>query len=242
MRLRTRAIGRCSTAPAEALQTAARHLGRAALGDDHRARARALGAAADGAEVLGVLDLVEGDDHARAGAEDLLGAGVAKRRRLGADALMGRGPAALLDLLGAGQRDRRAAQPRLARRAGGGPHAAHRARARAAARGPGCGRRRSRRGQELGPVGAVAHVPAQLARSRRAAGRRAPSRAGRARPPRAARQRHDLVGHRRVIARRAGSRARARRASRADRRRRPARRRGRPRGSSRTAPRARRAC
>ncbi len=60
---RVRATGRCSTAPAEALQTAGRHLGRAALGDDQAGGSGALGAAGDRAQVLRILDLVESDDQ-----------------------------------------------------------------------------------------------------------------------------------------------------------------------------------
>ena len=61
---RTRATGRCSTAPADALQAAGVTSARAALGDHHAGRAGRLGHAAHRAEVVRVLDLVE-RDHQR---------------------------------------------------------------------------------------------------------------------------------------------------------------------------------
>ena len=87
-RLRTRAIARCSTAPADALQTAA---------------VTAAGAA-DRAEILRVLDLVEGYDQRRGVGQQLLGADVPVRRDLRAHPLMSRSAAQLFDLSGRGHR------------------------------------------------------------------------------------------------------------------------------------------
>jgi hypothetical protein len=119
--LRTRAIRKCSTAPAEAFATAGVTV--AALADDEAGRPRALGAARDRPEVLGVLQLVEGDDERRVGREQLAGADVGVAARLGADALVVGRAAAALDLVGVHDPRPDVAQPRLARRALGRPDA-----------------------------------------------------------------------------------------------------------------------
>ena len=84
--------------------------GRAPLGQDEAVGPRPLGAADDGAEVLGVLDLVENDDEGlgRAG-QDVLERGIALRGDLGHDALVaGRD---LVELAGRDEDDRGHAGP-----------------------------------------------------------------------------------------------------------------------------------
>ncbi len=200
-----------------------RDLGGAALGDHHAAGAGALGGAADRAEVLWVLDLVERDDQ-RLRAREQLGrarrrdTGPPRRRRPGARSSRSgaRSPRA------ATMRRSQLRQPRLARGAIASPTPRPRARraARAAPRARGCARRgslrraaRSRRARR-GP-------PSRARRSHRAAGRRpAKSRSSRARS-RCSASASTSPG-RRARAGRAGARGRARRASRAGaRRRRP---------------------
>ena len=61
--LRTRATAQVLDGAGRGLADRGRHLGGAALGDHDAGRAGALGGAADRAEVLRVLDLVERDDQ-----------------------------------------------------------------------------------------------------------------------------------------------------------------------------------
>ena len=217
--LRTRAIRRCSTAPAEALQTAG------VTSAARRSRITtpldpgALGRAADRAEVLGVLELVERDEQRVSGRQQLLGAGVGvgarpRRRRPGGPPSRSapRSPRA------AAAR-RHGPQPRLAGGARGRPDVvdAPVAGAPAAPRERGCGRRRSRaqgRSARSRPPrrGPPSRARRSSSRSSSAAAKSAPARALLAlarparRPPRAP-----------PPAGRAGSRGRGRRASRADR-------------------------
>ena len=77
-RLRTRATGRCSTAPAEALQTAGVTSAERRSGSTTPGAAGRLGHAADRAEVVRVLDLVEADHERVVGLEQRV-----RRRRTG---------------------------------------------------------------------------------------------------------------------------------------------------------------
>ena len=73
---------------AAGLDHRARHRRRAALGNDHAVDAGGVGAAEDGAQVLGVLDSVQRQDQARVrGQQPLQGAELA-RRQLGCHALV----------------------------------------------------------------------------------------------------------------------------------------------------------
>ena len=158
--LRTRATRRCSTAPGRRLAHRRRDLGAAALGDDHAGRAQRLGGAADRAEVLGVLELVEHDDDARAAREELGAADVRVADRLRADALVGVGPAAPRHLGRVDDGHVDPVQPRLARRAADRPDRADRPPARGQQLAHRVAPVDDHSGHELGPVGAVAHLPA----------------------------------------------------------------------------------
>ena len=144
-----------------------RHLGGAALGDHDAGRAGALGRAADRAEVLRVLDLVERDDQRLARRR-----AARRRRRRGRRRRRRRRPGARASRSGARSprpstiRGRDARQPRLARGARAVAHTSLTARARgarAAPRARGCARRRSRPaiGISSGPCGPVADLPPQ---------------------------------------------------------------------------------
>src|ERR1700733_8179076 len=76
-----------------------RDLGGAAFGDHDARSAGALGAAADRAEVLRILNLVERDDQRIGTREQLLGGGVVERTGVGADPLVRARATATLDLL-----------------------------------------------------------------------------------------------------------------------------------------------
>ena len=108
--------------PAEALQTAGVTSAARRSGITTPAAPGALGGAADRAEVLRILDLVEGHQQRLGPREQLVGAGVGVGAGLGAHALVGAGAAAPLDLLGRVRCcTETPSQPRLARGAGGGP-------------------------------------------------------------------------------------------------------------------------
>ena len=217
---------RCSTAPAEALATAGVTSAARRSGITTPVAPAHLGRAADRAQVLRVLDLVEHNDERVVGGKSSPRVGVGVVAGAGADALVGVAAASARDLLGeATCTCADLAQPRLLRARAPWPRPRAPAGGRPAAPpGPGCARRGSRlRAHELGPGRPVADLPARRRAARRAGDRPRRSPWPRA-LPRAARAaaRGGVSGPRRPRPRRAGSRARARRASRAGHRRPPA--------------------
>ena len=215
-RLRTRAIAQVLDRAGRRLADRRRDLGRAALRQDDAGRARALGGAADRAEVLRVLDLVERDQQ-RVGPRRA----ARRRRRTGSGRPRRRCPGApcepqrARDRLGGGASARRATprrQPRLPRAARSVAQTRRdrpRARPRSASR-TGCGRRRSPararssgRRRRRAPPSRARHLVAQ------AVGLGEVPRGARALARRSASAR-DASGRRAAVARRAGSRARAR--------------------------------
>ena len=98
--MRTRAIGRCSTAPADALQTAGVTSADAPLGNDHARSPRPPRRSGDRAQVLRVGDLVERDEQRVLDREQVRRVNVRIRVDERRDALMRFGPRPLLDLLG----------------------------------------------------------------------------------------------------------------------------------------------
>ena len=87
-RFRTRAIAQVLDGAGGCPADRRRDLDGAALRDHDPGRARAFGAAADGAEVLRVLDLVQRHDQRLLGVEQAAGVGVGVRLGLADDALM----------------------------------------------------------------------------------------------------------------------------------------------------------
>ena len=74
--------------PGRGLADGRRDLGGTPLGQHHTGSAGALGRAADRAEVLRILNLIQRDDQRLVACEQFLGLDVAELRHLGADALM----------------------------------------------------------------------------------------------------------------------------------------------------------
>jgi hypothetical protein len=90
------------------------HVRRAALREHHARATRRLGHAADGAQVVRVLDLVQAEHESIVGREQGIGLHVGIGLDLRADTLMIRGAAALLDLVPLGLNDLDTSKPDLA--------------------------------------------------------------------------------------------------------------------------------
>ena len=105
------AIGRCSTAPGGRLRDGGRDMRGTPLGQQHARRAGGLGRAADRADVLRVLHLVEGDEQRVGRGEQIVQFGVRVRVDLSHDALVVGRAAALLELGGGRRLDALAGKP-----------------------------------------------------------------------------------------------------------------------------------